>query len=74
MCLANADAVTHLEQVPSLIHLAFVEKGLGIDEGAIWVREKLGRSWDKLHPQVQDMMRDKYGAALNTLTAISDEE
>ena len=73
-CLANADAVTHLEQVPSLVHLAFVEKELGIDEGAIWVRQKLGRSWNKLHPQVQDLMREKYEAALLTLTSLSGVE
>ncbi len=69
-CLANADAVTHLEQVPSLLHLAFVQHGMGIDEGTRWVKAKLERSWKKLSPQVQAMMRDKYEAALKTLTVL----
>ena len=67
-CLANADAMTHLEQIPSLLHLAFVQQAMGIDEGTNWVRRKLERSWNKLDPQVQEMMREKHEAALKILT------
>jgi uncharacterized protein len=67
-CLANADAVTHIEQVPSLLHLAFVQRGMGIDEGSHWVRHKLERSWHKLSPPVQALMRERYEAALRVLT------
>ncbi len=70
VCLANADAMTHIEQVPSLMHLVFVQHGMGIDEGAAWVRAKLQRSWAKLHPDVQALVRDKYEAALKTLTML----
>jgi uncharacterized protein len=70
-CLANADAMTHIEQVPSLLELAFVQRGMGIDEGTRWVRAKLERSWNKLSPQVQEMMREKYEAALVTLTVLN---
>ena len=69
-CLANADAMTHIEQVPSLMHLVFVQHGMGIDEGAAWVSAKLQRSWNKLHPEVQALVRDKYEAALKTLTVL----
>lgn len=69
-CLANADAVTHLEQVPSLLHLAFVRRGMEIDAGSEWVRKKLRRSWRKLAPEVQEMMRARYEAALETLTVV----
>lgn len=70
VCLANADAMTHIEQVPSLIHLVFVQHGMGIDEGAAWVRAKLQRSWNKLSPEVQALVQDKYEAALTTLTVL----
>ena len=73
-CLANADAVTHLEQVPALLHLAFVQHGMGIDEGSSWVREKLERSWSKLSQPVREMMQDKYEAALKTLTVLPQHE
>ena len=68
-CLANADAVAHIENMPSLLHLAFVQHRLGIDEGAQWVRAKLERSWKKVSPSVQEMVRQKYKAALLVLTA-----
>lgn len=66
-CLANADALTHIENVPSLLHLAFVGHGMDIDEGAQWVRAKLKRSWHKLSPQVQTLAHDRYEAAPATL-------
>jgi uncharacterized protein len=72
-CLANADAMTHIEQVPSLLHLAFVQNGLGTDEGAIWVRDKLQRTWKKLSPHIQERMRGKYEAALKTLTDLEPD-
>ena len=69
-CLANADALTHIEQVPSLMALAFIQHKMGIDEGTAWVSAKLTRSWNKLHPDVQALARDKYEAALQTLTVL----
>lgn len=71
-CLANADAMSHIEQVSSLLHLAFVQHKMGIDEGREWVRKKLERSWNKLDPQVQDMVREKFNSALQTLTVTSE--
>ena len=67
-CLANADAMAHIEQVPALLALVFVQRGMGIDQGVAWVRAKLARSWDKLHPDVQEMVKVQYRAALMTLT------
>jgi HD domain len=64
VCLASADAMAHIDQVPSLLYLAFVRFGMSIDEGTTWVREKLARSWQKLCPEAQAMMKDKYEAAL----------
>lgn len=70
-CLANADAMTHLEQVPSLLYLAFTQHNMGIDTGSKWVKEKLDRSWNKLAPNVQELMKAKFTAAQNTLTVIN---
>jgi uncharacterized protein len=72
-CLANADALTHLQQVPSLLSLVFSQRGMGIDEGTKWVKEKLCRSWQKLSPAVQEMARDDYEAALKTLSILDDD-
>jgi len=63
VCLASADAMAHIDQVPSLLYLAFVRFGMSIDEGTAWVREKLARSWQKLCPEAQTIMKDTYEAA-----------
>ncbi len=63
VCLASADAMAHIDQVPSLLYLAFVRFGMSIDEGTAWVREKLARSWQKLYPEAQAIMKDTYEAA-----------
>ena len=67
-CLADADALAHIEQVPSLMRMVYVQRGLDIDEGTRWVRAKLERSWNKLSPLAQEMIREKYMAVLQTLT------
>lgn len=67
-CVASADAAAHIVQVPSLLHLAYVKKGLGIDEGAAWVRAKLERSYRKLCPEARELIGARYGAALEILT------
>ena len=63
VCLASADAMAHIDQVPSLLYLAFVRFGMSIDEGTAWVREKLARSWQKLCPEAQAIMKDTCEAA-----------
>ena len=66
-CLATADALAHIQNVPSLLYFAYVHKGLSIDEGATWVQEKLRRSWRKVDPKVQERSRGQYDAALLSL-------
>ncbi len=66
-CLASADAMAHIAQVPSLLHLAYVRKGMAVDEGASWVRGKLERSYRKLGPEAQEMIAAQYQAALQVL-------
>ena len=66
-CLANADAMSHIEGIPSLLYLAYVHHGMGIDEGSAWVKAKLQRSWQKLRSDVQELVRDRYEAVLKTL-------
>ena len=66
-CLANADAMSHIEGVPSLLYLAYIHHEMGIDEGRLWVKAKLQRSWQKLRKDVQNIVRNRYAAALKAL-------
>lgn len=67
VCLANADAMAHLQQVPSLLYLAFVQRQMSIDEGATWVARKLERTWRKLDPRAQALVQPHYAAARQML-------
>jgi uncharacterized protein len=59
-CIASADAMTHVLQVPSLLHLAYVNHNLGIDEGKAWVLNKIERSMKKLCPEAREMIHEHY--------------
>ncbi len=67
ICLASADAMAHIVQLPSLLYLAYVQHQMTIDEGSKWVRNKLQRSWNKLCPESREIMREQYQSALNVL-------
>ena len=69
-CLATADAIAHIEHVPSLLHYVFVQRRMGVDEGTDWVKQKLRRSWQKISPFIQAEMQEQYDAALKTLTVL----
>jgi len=63
ICVASADAMAHIDQVPSLLHLAYCKREMEICEGAKWVSEKLERSWNKLCPEAKRIIKDKYECA-----------
>ncbi len=66
-CVASADGMAHIAQVPSLLRLAYVEKGLSVGAGAAWVAAKLRRSYGKLCPEAKGIIEARYHAALETL-------
>lgn len=70
-CIASADAMAHIYQVPSLLHLAYVKFGMGIDEGNEWVLNKIERSMKKLCPEAKEMVNDHYLKVKSVLKQIS---
>jgi len=63
ICIASADAMAHIDQVPSLLHLVYFKRKMDVTEGANWVSEKLKRSWNKLCPEAKEIIKDKYESA-----------
>ncbi len=59
--------MAHIDQIPSLLYLAFVQHKMSIDEGIAWVTEKLERSWKKLCPFAKEIIEEKYVAAKTLL-------
>ncbi len=67
VCVASADAIAHIVNVPSLLHLAYATRGLDIEEGKVWVKAKLNRSWKKLCPEAKELVSKEYEYALGVL-------
>jgi HD superfamily phosphodiesterase len=66
-CVASADAMAHIQNVPALLYSAYLQRGMDIDKGTEWLRRKLERSWNKLIPEAKEMVKDKYLAAIEIL-------
>ena len=73
ICLASADAIAHIDQIPSLFYLVFVQHQMDINEGTTWIRAKLERSWNKLCPEGKEMIRHKYEAAKKIVQPIPSD-
>jgi len=63
-CLADADALSHFDNIFSLFNLALVKKKLNVNDSKKFVREKLERSWNKLTPKSKEIIKSKYEAAM----------
>lgn len=67
LCVADADAISHFDGVPSLLHLAYAIKGMGIQEGKEFVRAKLERSYRKLSQASKEYYAGKYQQVMSVL-------
>lgn len=66
--IASADAMAHIEEIPSLFHLAYTKHNMSVDKGSEWVQNKIDRSWKKLCPEAQAIMSEKYNGLKKILT------
>lgn len=67
LCVADADAISHFDNVPGLLYLAYVTKGMGIDAGKEFVKSKLIRSFQKLSESSKKHYRDKFEKVMEIL-------
>jgi len=67
LCVTDADAISHFDNVPSLLYLAYVNKKLDINEGREFVRNKLIRSYEKLSDKSKMLYRTKFDQVMNVL-------
>lgn len=67
ICVADADAISHFDAIPSLFHLAYVNRGMGLEEGTEFVRNKLERSFAKLSDRSRVIYREKYESSMRLL-------
>ena len=67
LCVADADAISHFDSVPSLLYLAYVQKGMGIEEGKEFVKYKLIRSFQKLSAESKKYYQNKFEMVMEIL-------
>ena len=67
LCVADADAISHFDNVPGLLYLAYVRRGLDIEEGKGFVKNKLERSFQKLSDLSKEFYWDKYNKIMEIL-------
>lgn len=67
LCVADADAISHFDSVPSLLYLAYVQKEMGIEEGKKFVKAKLARSFQKLSVESKKYYQNKFEKVMEVL-------
>ena len=65
--LADADCVAHFDSIPSLFSLAYNKIGLSMEEGKEFVKNKLIRSYQKLSPEGQKELKERFNTIMTIL-------
>lgn len=60
VCLADADAMAHFDNIPSLFSLVYKERKMSIEDGKIFVKDKLNKSYNKLSDKGKEIYKEKY--------------
>ena len=64
ICVADADAISHFDNIPSLFSMIYKEKKMTIDEGAKFIKDKLERSFSKLSDETKILHEKKYKSVM----------
>ena len=67
LCVADADAISHFDSVPSLLYLVYAERKMTYEDGKRYVKEKLERSFRKLSAQSKEYYKSKYRQVMEIL-------
>lgn len=67
ICIADGDAISHFDSIPSLFYLAYVKRGYTIQEGIDFVANKCRRSYQKLSDESRELYREKFDSALRII-------
>jgi uncharacterized protein len=65
--IADADAISHFDSIPSLLYLAYKEKDMNIEDGKNFVKSKLERSFRKLSDESKIFYKEKFENVMKIL-------
>lgn len=71
ICVADADAISHFDNIPSLLYLAYATKAMDYEKGKQFVIDKLNRSYQKLSDRSKRFYKSKYNNAMDLLNSAS---
>ena len=66
-CLASADAMAHFRSIPDMFYFVYKDLGCDIQEGKEKLRKKFSESYNKMIPEAQEMVDEKYVAVMKIL-------
>ena len=67
ICVADGDAISHFDNLPSLLYLAYVIRKNSMEEGIQFVSNKLTRSYNKLSDRSKALYKEKYNKVMGIL-------
>ena len=67
ICVADADAIIHLMEMPSLFYAAYREMNKTIEEGQKWIKGKLEKDYKKLSERSKEKYRKEFGIIIKLL-------
>ena len=67
LCVADADAISHFDSLPSLLYLVYAERKMNYEDGKRFVKEKLERSFHKLSSSSKAYYQNKYQQIMEIL-------
>ena len=59
ICVADADAISHYDKLPSLFYLAFVKRNLSLEDGVEFIKNKLDRSYNKMSKESKEYYKER---------------
>lgn len=65
ICIADADALSHIYSVPSLFYLEFSTKKLSIEDANEHLKAKLTRSYNKLSDDSKRIYKEKFNKTMS---------
>ncbi len=65
--IADADAISHFDSIPSLLYLAYKERNMNIEDGKDFVKSKLERSFRKLSNESKTFYKEKFENVMKIL-------
>ena len=67
ICVADADAIIHLQEIGSLFYAAYKEIGHSIEEGQEWIKEKLEKDYKKLSEKSKEKYKNEFEVIVRAL-------